>query len=64
LTHLSLKRLGNIDHFTLLAYAQSDTKPWMKFASATFTSFLTTDSVQGDQASTKEGLLVNELSQP
>jgi hypothetical protein len=36
----------------------------MKFSLVTFTSFLTTDPMQGHQAPAKEGLFVNELGQP
>jgi hypothetical protein len=36
----------------------------MKFSLVTFTSLLTADPMQGHQAPTKEGLLVDELGQP
>jgi hypothetical protein len=45
-TSRCFQRLGHIDHLTLLSHSQSDTKPRMKFASATFTSFFATDPVE------------------
>jgi hypothetical protein len=45
-TSRCLQCLGNIDHLALLSHAQSNAKPRMKFASATFTSFFATDPVE------------------
>jgi hypothetical protein len=53
-----------MDHLALLSHPHCQIESKMKFATSTFTPFLSTDPMHGHQASAKERLFVQKFGQP